>query len=56
MAKIIEVKVPDIGNFKDVDVIEVMVKPGDKVEKEQGLVTLETDKAAMECLRPMRAL
>ena len=52
MAKTIEVKVPDIGNFKDVDVIDVMVKPGDKIEKEQGLVTLETDKAAMDVPSP----
>src|SRR5580698_11153210 len=52
MAKIIEVKVPDIGGFKGVDVIEVMVKPGDKVDKEQGLVTLETDKAAMDVPSP----
>ncbi|MFI4920183.1 MAG: dihydrolipoyl dehydrogenase [Gammaproteobacteria bacterium] len=52
MAKIIEVKVPDIGGFKDVDVIEVMVKPGDKIDKEQGLVTLETDKAAMDVPSP----
>ena len=52
MAKVIEVKVPDIGNFKDVDVIDVMVKPGDMVAKEQGLVTLETDKAAMDVPSP----
>ena len=52
MAKTIEVKVPDIGNFKDVDVIEVMVKPGDMVAEEQGLVTLETDKAAMDVPSP----
>ncbi len=52
MAKIIEIKVPDIGNFKDVDVIDVMVKPGDKLEKEQGLITLETDKAAMDVPSP----
>jgi dihydrolipoamide dehydrogenase len=52
MAKTIEIKVPDIGNFKDVDVIEVLVKPGDKIEKEQGLVTLETDKAAMDVPSP----
>ncbi|HEU5398341.1 MAG TPA: dihydrolipoyl dehydrogenase [Gammaproteobacteria bacterium] len=52
MAKTVAVKVPDIGNFKDVDVIEVMVKPGDRVEKEQGLVTLETDKAAMDVPSP----
>jgi len=47
-----EVKVPDIGNFKDVEVIEVMVKPGDAVAKEQGLITLETDKAAMDVPSP----
>ncbi len=47
-----EVKVPDIGNFKDVEVIEVMVKPGDVVAKEQGLITLETDKAAMDVPAP----
>lgn len=52
MAKTLEVKVPDIGNFKDVDVIDVLVKAGDKVEKEQGLVTLETDKAAMDIPAP----
>jgi dihydrolipoamide dehydrogenase len=48
MSQIIEVKVPDIGDFKDVAVIEVFVKAGDKVEAEQSLITLETDKAAME--------
>ena len=47
-----EVKVPDIGNFKDVEVIEVMVKPGDVVAREQGLITLETDKAAMDVPSP----
>ncbi|MGH8307073.1 MAG: dihydrolipoyllysine-residue acetyltransferase [Gammaproteobacteria bacterium] len=52
MAKTVEIKVPDIGNFKDVDVIEVMVKTGDKIEKEQGLITLETDKAAMDVPSP----
>jgi pyruvate dehydrogenase E2 component (dihydrolipoamide acetyltransferase) len=52
MTKTLEVKVPDIGNFKDVDVIEVMVKAGDKVEKEQGLITIETDKAAMDVPSP----
>ena len=44
----IEVKVPDIGNYSDVPVIEVLVKPGDTVAKDQGLVTLESDKATME--------
>ncbi|TMG73373.1 MAG: FAD-dependent oxidoreductase, partial [Betaproteobacteria bacterium] len=44
----IEVKVPDIGDFKDVDVIEVLVKPGDRVEEEASLIALESDKATME--------
>jgi len=43
-----EVKVPDIGNYTNVPVIEVLVKPGDTVAKDQGLVTLESDKATME--------
>ncbi|GAB7523666.1 dihydrolipoyl dehydrogenase [Paraburkholderia sp. 2C] len=45
---LVEVKVPDIGDFKDVDVIEVNIKPGDVIEKEQALVTLESDKASIE--------
>jgi dihydrolipoamide dehydrogenase len=45
---LIEVKVPDIGDFKDIPVIEVLVKAGDTVEKEQSLVTLESDKATLE--------
>ncbi|RST53221.1 dihydrolipoyllysine-residue acetyltransferase [Variovorax sp. MHTC-1] len=44
----IEVKVPDIGDFKDVAVIEVLVKPGDTVKEEQSLITVESDKASME--------
>jgi dihydrolipoamide dehydrogenase len=44
----IEVKVPDIGDFRDIDVIEVLVKPGDRVAKEGSLITLESDKATME--------
>src|SRR5205085_47251 len=44
----IEIKVPDIGDFKDVPVIELLVKPGDAVAKEDSLVTLESDKATME--------
>jgi dihydrolipoamide dehydrogenase len=48
MANTIELKVPDIGDFHDVPVIEVMVKPGDHVDKDQGLVTLESAKATME--------
>ena len=44
----IEVKVPDIGEFKDVEVIEVLVKAGDRVALEQSLITVESDKASME--------
>jgi dihydrolipoamide dehydrogenase len=43
-----EVKVPDIGDFKEVEVIEVLVKPGDSIKEEQSLVTVESDKASME--------
>ena len=48
MAKIIDIVVPDLGDFEDVEVIEVLVSVGDSVEREDGLVTLETDKAAMD--------
>ena len=44
----IEIKVPDIGDFKDVAVIELLVKPGDVVKAEQSLITVESDKASME--------
>jgi pyruvate dehydrogenase E2 component (dihydrolipoamide acetyltransferase) len=44
----VEVRVPDIGDFKDVAVIEVLVKPGDAVKPEQSLITVESDKASME--------
>ncbi|HVF34001.1 MAG TPA: dihydrolipoyllysine-residue acetyltransferase [Candidatus Saccharimonadia bacterium] len=47
-----EVRVPDIGNYPDVPVIEVLVKVGDEVKKDQGLVTLESDKATMEVPAP----
>src|SRR4026207_2281739 len=47
-----EVKVPDIGDFKEIEVIEVLVKPGDAVAKEQSLITLESDKATMEIPSP----
>src|SRR6266446_1602629 len=47
-----EVKVPDIGDFKDVEVIEILVKPGDQVAKEQSLIALESDKATMEIPSP----
>src|SRR3954464_13907045 len=52
MAAGTEVKVPDIGDFKNVEVIEVLVKPGDAVSKEQSLITLESDKATMEIPSP----
>ncbi len=45
---LVEVKVPDIGDFKDVEVIELLVKPGDTVKAEQSLITVESDKASME--------
>jgi pyruvate/2-oxoglutarate dehydrogenase complex dihydrolipoamide acyltransferase (E2) component len=44
----IEVKVPDIGDFKEVEVIEVLVKVGDTIKVDQSLVTVESDKASME--------
>ncbi len=44
----VQVLVPDIGDFKDVAVIEVLVKPGDKIALEQSLITVESDKASME--------
>ena len=44
MTQLIEIKVPDVGDFKDIPVIELLVKPGDTVEKETPLITLETDK------------
>jgi pyruvate dehydrogenase E2 component (dihydrolipoamide acetyltransferase) len=43
-----DIKVPDLGDFSDVEIIEVLVKSGDQVAKEDGLITLETDKAAMD--------
>ena len=45
---VIDIKVPDIGDFKDVAVIELLVKPGDTVKAEQSLITVESDKASME--------
>ncbi len=45
---LIEIKVPDIGDFKEVEVIELLVKPGDTVKAEQSLITVESDKASME--------
>ena len=52
MSEIKQVLVPDIGNFKDVEIIEVMVKAGDTVSAEDALITLETDKATMEVPAP----
>ncbi|MFN5192790.1 MAG: 2-oxo acid dehydrogenase subunit E2, partial [Burkholderiales bacterium] len=48
MANLVEVKVPDIGDFKDIPVIEILVKVGDTINKEDSLVSLESDKATME--------
>src|SRR5436309_13342800 len=45
---LMEVKVPDIGDFKEVEVIELLVKPGDTIKVDQSLVTVESDKASME--------
>ncbi|MGA2550495.1 MAG: dihydrolipoyllysine-residue acetyltransferase [Burkholderiaceae bacterium] len=45
---VIEMRVPDIGDFKDVEVIEVLIKPGESVKAEQSLITVESDKASME--------
>ncbi|HET7127106.1 MAG TPA: biotin/lipoyl-containing protein, partial [Lysobacter sp.] len=52
MAELKEARVPDIGGYDDVPVIEVLVKPGDTVAKDQGLITLESDKATMEVPAP----
>src|ERR1700741_4877588 len=46
--RLVEVRVPDMGNFKDVAVIDVLVKPGESIEPEAPLVTLETEKATMD--------
>ncbi len=48
MSQLVEVKVPDIGDFKDVEVIELLVKPGDSIKADQSLLTVESDKASME--------
>ena len=52
MAQTIDIVVPDLGDFSDVEIIEVLVSPGDKVEREGGLVTIETDKASMDIPSP----
>jgi pyruvate dehydrogenase E2 component (dihydrolipoamide acetyltransferase) len=56
MAELVEVKVPDIGDYKDVPVIEVFVKPGDQVNAEDSLITLESDKATMDVPSPARGV
>src|SRR5579863_6491472 len=48
MGALVDIKIPDIGEFKDVEVIEVMVKPGDPVRVDDSLITIESDKASME--------
>ncbi len=53
MSQVIEVKVPDIGDFKDLPVIDVLVKAGDKIDAEQALITLESDKATMDVPSPV---
>src|SRR2546429_432351 len=53
MGAMTEIKVPDIGDFKDVPVIEILVKPGDTVKAEDALVTLESDKATMDVPAPL---
>mgnify|MGYP001812619301 FL=1 len=52
MAKTIDITVPDLGDFADVEVIEVLVNSGDSVEREDGLITVETDKASMDIPSP----
>ncbi|MDO8465094.1 MAG: biotin/lipoyl-containing protein, partial [Gallionella sp.] len=52
MAELKQILVPDIGNFKDVNVIEVLVKTGDRINAEDSLISLETDKAAMDVPSP----
>jgi len=52
MSNLVEIRVPDIGDYKNVPVIEVLVKPGDAVRKEDPLITLESDKATMDVPAP----
>ncbi|MGH8744364.1 MAG: biotin/lipoyl-containing protein, partial [Burkholderiales bacterium] len=52
MGAVKDVQVPDIGDFKNISIIEVLVKPGDTVRKEDPLVTLESDKATMDIPSP----
>ena len=55
-AGVAEVRVPDIGDFKNVPIIDIMVKPGDSLSPEQPLVTLESDKASMDVPSPLRGV
>ena len=55
MAETKQVLIPDIGDFKDVPVIEVLVKAGDKVKAEDSLIVLESDKATIEVPSPFPA-
>lgn len=48
MSSLIEIKVPDVGNVPEIDIVEVLVQPGDVVEVEQTLAVMETDKATMD--------
>ena len=52
MADIVDITIPDLGEFSDVEIIEVLVKAGDQVKREDGLITLETDKATMDVPAP----
>jgi pyruvate/2-oxoglutarate dehydrogenase complex dihydrolipoamide acyltransferase (E2) component len=56
MASLIDIKIPDIGDFHDVDVVEVMVKPGDHVGMDDSLITIESDKATMEIPSPQAGI
>src|SRR5210317_2060595 len=56
MTNTIKISVPDIGDFIDVPVVEVLVKAGDQVEADQSLITLESDKAVMEIPAPVAGL
>jgi len=53
MATMVEVKVPDIGDFKDIPIIEMFVKAGDTVKAEDPLISLESDKATMDVPSPV---
>jgi dihydrolipoyl dehydrogenase len=56
MPTVVDITVPDIGEFRDVPIIEVLVKPGDRVKIEDPLITLESDKASMDVPSPVDGL